>query len=94
MRGVTPQQQSAWDGWVASRPPVVQDLCTRLPPWGRYINKVTGQIGCVLSYSEDGTVRMLFDATDMMPPLEVFGVKPDDLEPLGDSFWVANPGNA
>lgn len=74
--------QSAWDAWVASRPPVVQELCALLPPDRLYLLKSSGHRVTIASYAENRTVTV--DVTGAFNALtferQVFGVKPEDLE--------------
>jgi hypothetical protein len=74
--------QVAFDAWVATRPPVIQRLCKRLPPDRLYLIKSTGQRVTVYSWSENGTVTV--DITGRYNLItfdrQVFGVDPDDLE--------------
>lgn len=80
--------QAAWDEWVSNRPPVIQELCAKLPPDRLYRMKSTGQRVVLLSYSENHTVKVGVDprfnqdhiARAMTPPYAVFGIPPDDLE--------------
>lgn len=74
--------QEAWQEWVASRPPTIQDLCARLPPDRLYRLVPSGSRVTLHSYEEDGTVTV-----DVSPEFnltmfnrQVFGVAPEDLE--------------
>lgn len=73
----------AWQKWLATRPAAIQALSARFQPWGLYRLKTTGQIVCVRSFNEDGTVKVLVVGRYNFFPLdyEVFGIDPDDLEP-------------
>ena len=72
----------AWDEWVASRPPVVQDLCRRFPPDRLYRIKSSGHRCTLVSYSEDGTMKVNVTGQYNFVTFDrqVFGIKPDDLE--------------
>ena len=74
--------QAAWDAWVASRPPVVQELCALLPPDRLYLLKTSGHRVTLLSYSEDRTVTVAVTGAFNALTFErqVFGIKPEDLE--------------
>jgi hypothetical protein len=74
--------QKGWEEWVSGRPPVVQDLCRKLPPDLLYRMKSTGHRVTVYSYGEDGTVTVLVtgDYNLVTFDREVFGIKPEDLE--------------
>lgn len=80
---MTPEQQVEWDTWVATRPPVIQALCKKLPPDTLYRHKSTGQIVSIYSYSENNTVTILVSGAHNLVAFErtVFGVDPDSLEP-------------
>ena len=77
----TDEQRKQWADWVASRPEIVRILCERLPPDRLYRlagkNRVT-----ILSYAEDGTVRVSItgEYNRVLFSRNVFGVNPDELE--------------
>jgi hypothetical protein len=73
---------SVWEDWVSSRPSVVQDLCRRYPPDRLYSMKPNGQRVTLVSYFEDGTVKVNVSAQWNFVTFErqVFGVDPADLE--------------
>jgi hypothetical protein len=75
-------QKQQWAEWVASRPPVVQELCKRFPPCNLYRLKSTGHRVTVYSYSENETltVNVTGEYNAVMFDRKVFGIKPDDLE--------------
>ena len=56
---MTKEQQKEWDEWVESRPPVIQKMAKAHPPDRLYRLITTGQRVTLLSYGEDGTVRVL-----------------------------------
>ena len=74
--------QAGWDAWVASRPPVIQELCALLPPDNLYKMKSTGRRVTIVSYAEDRTVTVAVTGDYNLVALErqVFGINPDDLE--------------
>lgn len=73
---------AAFDAWVATRPPVIQELCKRLPPDRLYRLKSSNHRVTLYSYSENGTVTV--NVTGQYNALtferRVFGISPDDLE--------------
>jgi hypothetical protein len=71
-----------WNAWVASRPPVIQEMCRRLPPNLLYRLKSSDHRVTLLSYSEDGTVTVSVTGEYNLVPFDrqVFGIKPEDLE--------------
>ena len=73
---------TSWNKWVSHRPPIIQDLCKRLPPDRLYKNIPSGHFVTIISYFEDGTVKV--DVSSRYNTLvferQVFGVKADDLE--------------
>ena len=73
---------TAFDEWVASRPPVVQEIIRKLPPDRLYRMKSTGHRVTLIAYAEDGTVRVNVSGqfNFVMFDRQVFGVKADDLE--------------
>lgn len=74
--------QDGWDKWVATCPPIVQELCRKYPPDRLYRMKSTGQRVTLLAYSEDGTVRVDIrgDFNALAFDRSVFGVSANDLE--------------
>ena len=72
----------AFDDWVSTRPPVVQDLCRRFPPDRLYRIKDSGHRCTIYSYAEDGTMKV--NVTGQFNFLtfdrQVFGIKPENLE--------------
>jgi hypothetical protein len=76
------EQKKAWDEWVASRPPIIQEMCRRFPPCNLYRLKTTGSRVTLYSYSENGTltVNVTGEYNAVMFNRQVFGIKPDDLE--------------
>ncbi len=82
MAKINEMNQPQWDQWVESRPPVVRDLCRRLPPDRLYRMKSTGQRVTIISYAEEGKVRVLVSGkyNFVCQEREVFGVDPDDME--------------
>ncbi len=78
----TDQQQIEWNKWVESRPPIIQDLCRRFPPYNLYKLESTGQRVTIYSYSEDGTltVNITGEYNIVMFDRQVFGIKAKDIE--------------
>lgn len=76
--------EQEWQEWLASRPPIVQELAVKLPPDKLYRIKATGQRCRIYSYFENGTVRVLV-RDRIAAPYCVFGYsyKPEDLEEVG-----------
>ena len=74
--------QAGWDAWVASRPPVIQELCALLPPDNLYKMKSTGRRVTIVSYAENRTITVAVTGDYNLVALErqVFGINPDDLE--------------
>ncbi len=82
MAKVAEINQAEWDKWVAERPACVQELCRKYPPDRLYKMKTTGQRVTLVSYAEDGTVRVNVSAEHnaVMFERQVFGVAADTLE--------------
>ena len=82
--------QQALNEWLADRPQEIKDIAKEIKPWFRYRIKETGQHCTVLSYFEDGTLKVNVDghaseALDLMNQMihvDVFGISPDELEVL------------
>lgn len=78
----TPKEAKSWARWVKSRPAAVQALCERFPPNRLYRLKSTGDRVTIVSYFEDGTLKVdvsaEFNAT--LFERQVFGISPDDVE--------------
>lgn len=71
-----------WDKWVQERPEGVRKLCIKYPPNLLYRYKPTGSRVLIVSYFEDGTVKVDVsgDYNCVVFEREVFGVDPADLE--------------
>lgn len=72
-----------WEEWVASRPPMIQEMCRKYPPDRLYRMKSTGRLVTMYSYSEDGTVTVNVSSNHnegLFFDRSVFGVDPADLE--------------
>lgn len=76
------QQRANVNEWLATRPPVIQELVAKLPPDRLYRVKSTGQRGTIDSYSENGTVTLVIDGTYcyVMFGQRVFGLSADMIE--------------
>lgn len=81
-----------WTEWVATRPPIIQELIALLPPDRLYRMKTTGSRVTLVSYAEDRTVTVFVSGefNAVMFDRQVFGVSPDNLEecelPAKDDF--------
>lgn len=79
--------EQAYLAWVATRPDVVRAVAERFRPWELYRLKSTGHRVYPLSFgeAEDGTVTLTVAVTGEFNLItfdrQVFGIKPDDLEP-------------
>ena len=93
MRVPTQEMLAAWEEWLNTRPPSIQNLARRFPPWKVYRLRTTGQdILEIKAYSEpdhenpNGTIRAvcLMPGLPAIPPFlrEVFGLDPDDIKEL------------
>lgn len=74
--------KAAWDDWVSTRPPVIQEMCALLPPDRLYRLKTSGHRVTLMSYFEDRTVSVAVSGkyNAVIFERQVFGVKPEDLE--------------
>lgn len=74
--------QKGWRVWVESLPPVIQELCTLLPPDRLYRLKTTGLRVTLFSYGENRTVTVEVTGKFNMVMFNrrVFGIRPEDLE--------------
>lgn len=78
--------------WLIGRPEVIKKMAGQLKPWINYRIKQTGQHCTLEAYAEDGTVRVVVNGHDYEPQnginklyrFDVFGIKPSDLEPVGE----------
>jgi len=79
-----------WQQWISKRPKVIRDLAKRVPPDYIYRIKATRQECAIVSYYEDGTLKVWVNSwfPVFVPDepaqfgYEVFGYKPEDLEQL------------
>ncbi len=78
----TEEQRKMWDEWVASRPPIVRDICLKYPFDRLYRIKASGNRGTIYSVSEDGTLTLIVDGTycRVLFAKNVFGLHPEDIE--------------
>lgn len=80
----TEEQEAEWKDWLEGRPASVKDVIAKynLRPDTAYRLKPTGQIGQLFSFSEDGTVTVIFrdNFFGWAVPTQVFGIDPADLE--------------
>lgn len=81
MAKITELDREAWNEWVASRPPVIQEMCAKLPPDRLYRLSPTGHRVTLVSYSENGTVTVAVtgEYNALAFSRQVFGINPDDL---------------
>ncbi len=71
-----------WSKWLDERPLIVRNLANRFPPNKLYKIKSTKQRVTILSYYEDGTLKVYVgsDYNAILFERQVFGIKPEDLE--------------
>jgi hypothetical protein len=76
------EQSAGWHEWLASRPPVIQELAAKLPGDRLYRIKDTGHRGTIHSYHENSTVTLLVDGrfNRVLFSRKVFGLSPEELE--------------
>jgi DNA primase large subunit len=84
----TPSQEVEWNEWVASRPDRVREVAEKFDPWSLYLLKSSGHRVKLHSFQEsvkDGsvtiTVLVLGQWNKIAFERNVFGIKPDELEP-------------
>lgn len=90
MKELHEDAQQTLNEWLVDRPQEIKDIAKKIKPWFRYRIKETGQHCTVLSYFEDGTLRVNVDGHDsealdlmnQMIHVDVFGISPDELEVL------------
>src|SRR5690242_8492171 len=91
----TPEKEAAWQEWIATRPAEIQELAKQFPPYKLFLLKTTKHRCFVVSYAEDGTLRVQIDGRFNLITFsrQVFGINPKDLiecdlppasEPVGD----------
>lgn len=84
----TAERDRLWNEWLnePDRTDKVREVARKLPPWGSYKLKETGQVAEPLAYAEDGTVRAYcwYDWTGRDFGHEVFGLDPDSFLPTGN----------
>jgi hypothetical protein len=79
---IRPVDEQALENWIATRPPVIQEMVRSHPPGRLYRMKSTGSRVEIDSYAEDGTVTVWVSRNWNLVLFErnVFGVPIDDLE--------------
>lgn len=82
----TNELETHWNAWLSDPEHApVRAVAERFPPWCLYRMKDTDQIVEVVSFYEDGTVKV-YNTPDHNSPddwrtgFEVFGINPDNLE--------------
>ena len=78
----TAEQQTEFDEWVASKPPLIQEMIKKCPPNLLYMNRQSGHRMTIVSYSENGTVTAAVTGEYNQCAFErnVFGIPLVDLE--------------
>jgi hypothetical protein len=76
------EKKREWEEWVATRPPMIQEMCRKFPPNKLYRLKNTGHRVSLSSYSEDGTMTVVVSGEYNLVTFarRVFGIKQEDLE--------------
>jgi hypothetical protein len=74
--------ETPWSAWVATRPPVIQQMCAKYPPNLLYRLKTTGDRVTLVAYSENETVWVFVSGEFNLVTFErqVFGISVTDLE--------------
>ncbi len=77
----SPAEEKAWKDWIAGRPPHIRAVAERYDPWTLYRMASTGQCVVILSFFNDGTVRVAISAqfNAVLHERSVFGVDPNTL---------------
>lgn len=82
----TPEQVKAWEEWLASRPPNVETIARRFPPWVVFQLPGNGNLVTVRAFDESacGKVELRVHVSkDLNPQAQfermVFGVNPQTL---------------
>jgi len=70
--------------WLSGRPEIIRNMYSKYPPNSIYRLLTTGQIVGLVSYFENGTVKV--EVLSDIVPVHVFGVDPKDLENTGVTF--------
>lgn len=78
--------------WIRTRPVRVRQVARTLKPFHLLRHKETGQVGRLLAYSNDGTVRCVLwhEWSPEFTRVNVFGINPASLErakPSSDEWW-------
>lgn len=87
---MTENQQKEWNKWLKTRPAIIREVATKYPADKLYLLKTTNQRVEIISYFEDGTVKVFVSGKYNLCDFEhhVFGINPDDLEECD----LPNPG--
>ena len=78
--------ETAMQEWLATRPPVIQELAKLVPPGRLYrLKNAKGELGSrvyVHAYNENGTLTVTVSGEYNLVVFDrdVFGIKPEDLE--------------
>ena len=76
------EQKEQFAKWVAARPPAIQEMIRKFPPYKLYMLKTTKNRVTINSYCEDGsmTVDVTAEFNLLVFERRVFGILPEDLE--------------
>ncbi len=70
--------------WLEGRPDAIKQMARKYPPWNEYKIKSTGQTCHLVSYAEEGTVRVNITSFTLEnlfgAERQVLGISIDDLE--------------
>ena len=78
---VDAEDQKAWESFLAGLPTATREMAEKLPPWGLYRIKGTGQICEICSYFDDLTIAV-FAEHPVFGAVRVFGLALEDVEQI------------
>ena len=86
MAKISEIDETMLEEWLQDRPPIIRELCNKLPPNLLYRMKSSGHRCTIFSYSEDGTVTVAVtgEFNRVKFGRRVFGILRHVLRPLDD----------
>jgi hypothetical protein len=84
----TPEERAELERWMRGRPESVCELARKYPPWTCYRSSEHPHLHYViLSYGEDGTLRLAHGVDSTSPGHNTFGQDPSQLRACGCGKW-------
>lgn len=85
----TAEEAAALEIWLAERPAIIRELAAKYSGWTCYRSTENPRLHyAIVSYFEDGTVKLAHGDDSILPKHETFGQDPTKLIPCGCGNWT------